>query len=39
MGDDWVEDSFPVTAWGLACLILGFILQALGTVFSLVQDK
>lgn len=33
MGQESVEDSFPVTAWGLFLLIVGFVLQALGTVF------
>lgn len=33
MGADSIEDSFPVTAWGLFLLIVGFLFQALGTIF------
>lgn len=33
VGGARVEDSFHVTFWGLLLLIVGFLLQALGTVF------
>lgn len=33
MGQGMLEDSFPVRAWGIVLLIIGFLLQALGTVW------
>ncbi len=33
MGSEPVLDSFPIKAWGIALLILGFVFQAFGSVF------
>jgi hypothetical protein len=34
MGQEAIEDSFPFLAWGVFLLIIGFVLQGVGSVLS-----
>ena len=34
MGQEALMDSFPFTAWGVFLLIVGFVLQGVGTIYS-----